>query len=56
MQDMNYETKNGKFSPSGRYAIPFFVILAVEAVLLVSLKHSKCCAIFVVFTHTTLTL
>ena len=28
----------------------------VEAVLLVSLEHSKRCAIFVVFTHTTLTL
>ena len=33
MQDMNYETKNGKFSPSGRYAIPFFVILAVLTVV-----------------------
>ena len=31
------------------------VIPAVEAVLLVSLEHSKRCAIFVVFTHTALT-
>ena len=33
-----------------------FVIPALKAVLLVSLEHSKRCAIFVVFTHATLTL
>ena len=32
------------------------VIPAVEAVLFVSLEHPKRCAIFVVFSHTTLTL
>ena len=32
------------------------VIPALKAVLLVSLEHSKRCAIFVVFTHATLTL
>ena len=32
------------------------VIPAVETAWLVYLKHSKRCAIFVVFTHTTLTL
>ena len=33
-----------------------FVIPELKAVLLVSLEHSKRCAIFVVFTHATLTL
>ena len=50
----NVNTRITKKEPI--FSTPFFVIPAVETMRIIYFKYSKRCAIFVVFTHTTLTL